>query len=74
MAAPLGPHAAAAAEALRALERALAGSRSQWNDATRQSFDERHVEPILVSSRKVASDLAALASELNSALKDIIIG
>lgn len=71
MAASLSPHAATAAEASRALERALAAARAQWNDTTRQAFDQRHIEPILTSSRKVASELADLASQLDSALKEI---
>jgi hypothetical protein len=68
MAQSLQPQAAGAKESARALERAIALSRSQWGDATRQSFDQRHAEVIVASGRKVADDLASLAQELAGAL------
>ena len=68
MAQSLQPQATGAEESARALERALTSSRSQWGDATRKSFDQRHAEGIVTSGRKVADDLAALAQELAGAL------
>lgn len=64
----LQPQAAGAQESTRVLERALASSRSQWDDATRQSFDQRHAELVVASGRKVARELASLAQELADAL------
>lgn len=71
MAASLSASATAAQESIRALERALASSRSQWGDATRQSFDQRHAEVAVASGRKVASELSALAQELAAALASL---
>ena len=67
----LQPQAMGAQEAARALERALTTSRSQWNDATRQSFDQRHAEVIVASGRNVASELANFAQELATALASL---
>lgn len=64
----LQPHATAARESVHALERALASSRSQWDDAMRQSFDQQHVEMIVASGRSVANELTSLAQELAGAL------
>jgi len=71
MSTSLEPQASGAAEALRAFERALAGTTSQWNDATRHAFDQRYTEPALASGRKAASELADLARDLNSALSEL---
>lgn len=68
MAQSLQPHATSAQESVRALERALASSRSQWDDATRQSFDQQHAEVVVASGRSVANELASLAQELAGAL------
>lgn len=68
MAQSLQGHATGAQESARALERALASSRSQWDDATRQSFDQRHAEVVVASGRKVANELVSLAQELASIL------
>jgi hypothetical protein len=62
------PQATSAKESTRALERALVSSRSQWGDATRQSFDQQHAEVIVASGRKLAEGLASLAQELAAAL------
>lgn len=67
----LQPQAAGAQEAVRSLERALASSRSQWDDATRQSFDQRHADVVVASGRRVADELASLAQELASALASL---
>ena len=64
----LQPHAAAAQEAARSLERALTSSRAQWDDATRQSFDRRHADVVVTSGRKVSDELASLAQELANAM------
>lgn len=71
MIASLSSRATAAQESVRALERALESSRSQWGDATRQAFDQRHADVLLASGRKVASELAASASELASVLASL---
>lgn len=68
MATPLTSYATAAQEAVRALERSLASSRSQWGDATRQAFDQRYAEPAVASGRKAATELATLAQQFTSAL------
>lgn len=71
MAASLDSRAAQAQEATRSLERALASSRSQWGDATRQSFDQRHADVIVSSGRSVADELNSLAQELAAALASL---
>jgi hypothetical protein len=67
----LEPQATGAQESVRALERALAAARSQWDDATRQSFDQRQAEGIVAAGRSAASALASLAQELASALSSL---
>ena len=67
----LGSRAAEAQECARTLERALASARSQWGDATRQAFDERHGDQIVSAGRKVADELNNLAQELASALASL---
>jgi len=67
----LHPHATGAQESVRALERALASSRSPWDDATRRSFDQRHAEVLVASGRTVANELASLAQELAAALASL---
>lgn len=71
MARSLLPQATGVQESTHALERALVSSRSQWGDAMRQSFDQRHAEVIVASGRKVADGLAALAQELAAALASL---
>ena len=71
MAQSLQPQATDAQESVRALERALAASRSQWDDATRQSFDQRHAEVIVAFGRSAANELVSLAQELASALASL---
>lgn len=71
MAPSLTSRAAQAREAARTLERELASSRSQWSDATRQSFDQRHADVIVSSGRKVADELNSLAQELVAALASL---
>lgn len=71
MAHSLEPQATAAHESVRALERALASSCSQWNDATRQAFDQRRTDVIVVSGREVADVLTSLAQELAAALASL---
>jgi hypothetical protein len=67
----LHPHATGAREAVRALERTLASTRSQWDDATRRSFDQRHAEVLVAEGRKAANELASLAQELAAALASL---
>ena len=71
MSATLEPHAAAAADALLALERALVETSSQWNDRTRHDFDERYAIPILASGRKTVSELSDLSGELSRAVREL---
>lgn len=71
MATPLSAQGAAAQQSVRALERALESSRSQWDDATRQTFDQRHADMLVYSGRGAASELSDLAQELASALASL---
>jgi len=71
MGASLDGRAREATEAMRALERALADARTQWNDATRQSFDQRYIEPLLAAGRRAERQLADLAKELHSAVVEL---
>lgn len=64
----LEPQAAGARESVRSLERVLADVRSQWDDATRHAFDQRHAEPVVLAGRKAAEELATLAREMAGAL------
>lgn len=68
---PLDPRAAAARDAHRALERALADARTQWNDSVRQVFDQRYAEPITAAARSISSELADLSRELAGALQEL---
>lgn len=71
MAISLTPRAALAQESVRALERALSASRTQWGDAARQEFDQRHAEVIVASGRNVARELSDLAQQLAAALASL---
>ncbi len=64
----MNQQAMAAQEAIRALERALMSSQSQWADDTRQAFDRQHAQDVVAAGHKVAEELAALARELSTAL------
>lgn len=63
--------AAAAAESVRSLDRVLATARAEWNDSTRQAFDQRHVDAIVTSGRTTAAELQELADELSAALASL---
>jgi hypothetical protein len=67
----LEPQARAAQESVRSLERTLTDSRSRWDDATRQAFDQRHVDSVVASGRRAADELAVLARELAAALASL---
>ena len=71
MRASLDARAAAMAGCRQALERALTDARSQWNDSVRSSFDQRYAEPVLQAARKIESELANLAGQLASAMRDL---
>lgn len=71
MAESLLAQATSAQESVRALESALALSRSQWNDATRLVFDQRYADVVVTSGRNVANELVSLAQELASALASL---
>lgn len=71
MARSLAPQAEGAVETMRTLERALAEAKAHWDDATRQAFDQRHIDPIRSLGWKVANDLAELKRELDSALREL---
>ena len=64
----LQPQATAARQAVRALERTLAASRSGWDDSKRHSFDQRHADVVVAAGRRFADELEALAKEMSSAL------
>lgn len=57
-----------AQDSIRTLERMLSSSRAEWNDSTRQVFDQRHGEAIIASGRDAARALQALARELDFAV------
>jgi hypothetical protein len=59
MATTLDPTAAASADAVRALERALADTRTQWDDPARRTFDQRHAVVILGDAKQTLADLTA---------------
>jgi hypothetical protein len=67
----LQPQAAAAHEAVRTLERTLASTRPTWDDARRQSFDQRHADVVVAAGRRAADELASLAQLLASALTSV---
>lgn len=69
MNASIDNHAAAYCEALRALQRVLEESRSQWNDTARQAFDRRHVDRIVKDGKRTESDLIRLAADLTAAVR-----
>jgi len=71
MSASLESRAVAVGNCRQALERALADARSQWDDSVRSSFDQRYAEPVLLASSKIASELADLAAQLASAMRDL---
>lgn len=71
MSSALESRAVAAGDCRQALERALSDARSQWDDSVRSSFDQRYAEPVLLAGRKIASELAALAGQLASAMMDL---
>jgi hypothetical protein len=61
--------AAGCADAARTLERSLAGTRPQWDDSARHTFDSQYAEPLLAHATKSAADLTQLARELNAAAR-----
>ena len=67
----LRPHAAAALEAVRSLDRALEAARPGWNDAKRQSFDQQYADGIVAAGRRIANDLASLSEDLEIALSSV---
>lgn len=71
MRASLESRAVAVDDCRQALERALTETRSHWDDSVRSSFDQRYAEPVLLAGRKIASELADLAEQLASAIRDL---
>lgn len=71
MATTLDPATAAFADALRTLERALAGTRGQWDDQARRTFDQRHAAVILGDARQTLAELRQLAAELTAAVRSL---
>lgn len=71
MTASLESRAAAIGDCRQALQRALTDARSQWDDSVRSSFDQRYAEPVLLAARKIASELADLAGQLASVIRDL---
>lgn len=64
----LGPQAVAARDCLRSFERALADSRSQWDDQARHVFDRRHARSVVAAGRLLAEELESLSRELSAAV------
>lgn len=71
MRASLESRAVAIGDCRQALERALTDARSHWDDSVRSSFDQRYAEPVLLAGRKIVSELADLAGQLASAIRDL---
>lgn len=71
MSASLMPAATAISEAARSLERALASSRAQWDDAARHAFDRRFADPIQTDSAKASGELQQLAEDLAAAIRTL---
>jgi ABC-type transporter Mla subunit MlaD len=71
MATTLDPAAAAFGEAVRDLERTLDGTRAQWDDPARRSFDQRHAVAILGDARQTLAELQRLAAELTAAVRQL---
>lgn len=69
MTASLQPAAAAYADALRALERALDASRAQWDDSARHAFDRRHGDRIISAGKRARTEHQDLARELDAAAR-----
>jgi hypothetical protein len=67
--ASLQPTAAAYADALYALERALDASRTQWDDSARQAFDRRYGDQIISAGKRARTELHDLARELDAAAR-----
>jgi hypothetical protein len=64
-------HATALNGALRTLERALADTRSGWDDQARHAFDRRLADPVVAGGRKVADQLSRLAQDLAAAARTL---
>lgn len=71
MSAALESRAVALADCGKELERALADARSHWDDSVRSAFDQRYAEPVLLAGRKMASELAELATQLTKAMREL---
>jgi|HubBroStandDraft_5_1064220.scaffolds.fasta_scaffold09634_4 hypothetical protein len=71
MNASLESRAAAVGDCGQALLRALTDARSQWDDSVRAAFDQRYAEPVLLAGRQIAAELADLADQLASAMRDL---
>lgn len=67
----LQAQATAARESGLALERTLSSTRPAWDDAKRQSFDQRHADVVVAAARRIADELASLADDLASALASV---
>jgi hypothetical protein len=59
----------ALAQALHGLERSLQETRSQWDDAARQTFDRRHADALVQEGRRLVQELCESAQELTSATR-----
>jgi len=71
MTADLGRSADESRERLRSLERALDGTRSGWSGVSRQGFDDRYIQPLLVAARRWNSVLDEAASEIKDAMSHL---
>lgn len=69
MAANLDLAAAALAEAVTTMERTLAGTRGEWDDAARRAFDQQHAIQILGDAKQMLAELRQLAADLGAAMR-----
>jgi uncharacterized protein YukE len=67
--AALDSAAATCTAAARALERSLEGTRPQWDDSARHTFDSQYANPLLTHATRSAAELTQLAQELNAAVR-----
>lgn len=68
---PLSSRAAAAASAVRALERAFTDARAHWDDSVRRTFDQRYADPLLAEAKHISSELEEQARALGAALREL---
>jgi uncharacterized protein with von Willebrand factor type A (vWA) domain len=67
----LNSHVTVLAESLRALERVLDGTRGQWDDSARRTFDRHYGDPLISNARRDLEEMQQLADQLASAIRTL---